>query len=225
MYLVINTIAKQSLVALGEDNKIVDKISWQSDYRQSEELLVKIDELFERNKIVMTGDISKCHELDGIVVVNGPGSYTGIRVGVATGNALGFTLKIPVVGMTCLDILANYAASQVSGGGEIVALVKSIADKYYYGVYKSVGEVKLIGDYGNAEFGEILSIAENPVCLVGEDVGEKIDKDVEILEVDCFSEPLFEVLAKMAGDRLKKATKDSLCTPEYINKPHITLPK
>ncbi len=59
---------------------------------QSEELLPEIDKLLAKNKV-------KLKDLKGIIVVCGPGSYTGLRVGISAANALAYGLGIPIVGI------------------------------------------------------------------------------------------------------------------------------
>lgn len=69
---------------------IIAKKIWRAETYQSEELLPVIDKLLRKHKI-------KTQNL-GLIIVNvGPGSFTGTRVGVATANALGFSLNIPVI--------------------------------------------------------------------------------------------------------------------------------
>lgn len=48
----------------------------------------------------------KPSDLDKIVVANGPGSYTGVRIGVTTAKTLAWSLNIPVVGVSSLEVLA-----------------------------------------------------------------------------------------------------------------------
>ena len=77
--------------------KITGKKVWRAKTHQSEELLPAVDKLLKQNKL-------KTEDL-GLIVVNiGPGSFTGIRVGVATANAFGFALNISVVGIKARDI-------------------------------------------------------------------------------------------------------------------------
>ena len=56
----------------------------------SQRLLLEIDKLLKQQKAKIT-------DLKAIVVFQGPGSYTGLRVGISVANALGYTLKIPVI--------------------------------------------------------------------------------------------------------------------------------
>ena len=54
-------------------------------------------------------------ELDRIVVTTGPGSFTGLRVGVATARGLALALKIPAIGVTTLEALAEEARQTFPG--------------------------------------------------------------------------------------------------------------
>lgn len=75
-----------------KDGQLVDKFVSTSEANHSEELIKNIDALIEDNSI-SKADISK------IVIVSGPGSYTGLRVGVATANAMAYALNIPIFGI------------------------------------------------------------------------------------------------------------------------------
>ena len=236
MYLVIDTISKESLVVLGEKGRLVGKIVWSSDFNQSEELLVKIDKLLEK------GGVER-KDLTGVVVVSGPGSYTGIRVGVSTGNALGFALGVPVVGVSYLDGLARYAigraadrqssdhsfALRPSESCEVAALVSSIADKYYYGIYKKRGRrVKMLGEYGNAELREILRKRKNVSCIAGvlnEEQEKKLSSDIFYVPADYSGAGVVKKLTELAGERVEAVKKNSLCEPLYINQVNITVSK
>jgi len=55
-------------------------------------LLVKIDKILSQNQV-------KLDNLKAVIVNQGPGSFTGLRVGISTANALAYALKIPVIGI------------------------------------------------------------------------------------------------------------------------------
>ncbi len=81
---------KQVKVSLKKDGKIVETLNEQNEYG-SQVLLPLISKLVDRQKV-------KFGDLEGIEVETGPGSFTGLRVGVSVANALGFSLGIPVNG-------------------------------------------------------------------------------------------------------------------------------
>jgi tRNA A37 threonylcarbamoyladenosine modification protein TsaB len=94
MFLFINTLQTRKItLALFSNPK---KIYWYEKEERGMErenvlgLLEKA--LIERNK--------KSQDLKGIVVVNGPGSFVGIRIALSVANALGWALSIPVCGVS-----------------------------------------------------------------------------------------------------------------------------
>ncbi|MFW5469193.1 tRNA (adenosine(37)-N6)-threonylcarbamoyltransferase complex dimerization subunit type 1 TsaB [Knoellia sp. CPCC 206435] len=60
-------------------------------------------------------------DLTAVVVGNGPGPFTGLRVGIVTGLTMGHALGVPVHGICSLDVLAAQAAGTVHGGELLVA--------------------------------------------------------------------------------------------------------
>jgi tRNA threonylcarbamoyladenosine biosynthesis protein TsaB len=62
-------------------------------------------------------------DLRGVGVASGPGSFTGVRVGMATAKGLAYALDIPVVGLSTLEALARAAAPLASGGTAVLAPV------------------------------------------------------------------------------------------------------
>ncbi len=96
MILAIDTSSTIIAIGLYWPGKIKKVKLWKSE-KGSEKLLLKIDQF-------LTGNGVKFKDLKAIVTNRGPGSFTGLRVGIATANALGYALKIPVIGI----ILPNH---------------------------------------------------------------------------------------------------------------------
>jgi tRNA threonylcarbamoyladenosine biosynthesis protein TsaB len=91
MILYINTKdQKQVTVSLKKDGEIVENLSEENEFG-SQVLLPLIEKILKKNNLGFK-------DLKGIDVETGPGSFTGIRVGVSVANALGFSLGIPVNG-------------------------------------------------------------------------------------------------------------------------------
>ncbi|OQB05922.1 MAG: tRNA threonylcarbamoyladenosine biosynthesis protein TsaB [bacterium ADurb.Bin212] len=100
MYLYINTGSDRSKISLLNENlQTISEQSLTEPRQQSEELLAAIDNLLKINHVPK-------NVLKGILVFRGPGSYTGLRVGIATANALSlaFNIKVwPVDNSVALD--------------------------------------------------------------------------------------------------------------------------
>ena len=94
MYLYINTsfYEKIILALLNNKGEVLKLKKIKAVYQQSEKLLKEIDKI-----IVGTGrDLSK---INGIIVVIGPGSFTALRIGITTANAMAWSLNIPILGI------------------------------------------------------------------------------------------------------------------------------
>lgn len=91
MILFINTQdMKKAEVSLKKDGKILDSLTDYNEYG-SQILLPLIEKILKQNSL-------DYRDLKGIEVTTGPGSFTGLRVGVSVANSLGYSLGIPVNG-------------------------------------------------------------------------------------------------------------------------------
>lgn len=73
--------------------RAVDRIEWTAGRQLSSSLLDKIEELLDRNH-------KTWKDLSGIVTYEGPGSFTGLRIGITVANTAAYILNIPIVGAT-----------------------------------------------------------------------------------------------------------------------------
>ncbi|MEA1909524.1 MAG: tRNA (adenosine(37)-N6)-threonylcarbamoyltransferase complex dimerization subunit type 1 TsaB [Patescibacteria group bacterium] len=111
--LVIDTTEENTGIALRGTDFYKENI-WVSKKNQSEELLPNIDKLFEENN-------KKPAELKWVAVNIGPGSFTGLRIGISIANTFGYALKIPVIGeanlagaiKTRLEKLTNLTTNEI----------------------------------------------------------------------------------------------------------------
>ena len=100
MYLLaIETTGAYASVALMKDGRIVGRLQGRDRFSHLQNLIPQIDAVVKDHKLSL-GD------LDAIAVSRGPGSFTGIRIGVSTARALSQALKIPCVPVPTLEALA-----------------------------------------------------------------------------------------------------------------------
>ena len=108
-------------------------------------------------------------ELDGLAVAKGPGSYTGLRIGIAAVQAMGFALGIPCTGVSAL---AGLAWQNAAWNGLICTVMAARKDLYYVGFYRSDGtNVNAAAADGILEQGKIveqLKIWNEPVLFAGD---------------------------------------------------------
>jgi tRNA threonylcarbamoyladenosine biosynthesis protein TsaB len=105
-FLIIDTALEEAIVALGKDGKIIGELTNKEMHSHASFIQVAIDTVLERQQIAI-------RELDAIVVTLGPGSYTGLRVGLATAKGIAYALQKPLIGLSTLGALAA-AAVQLS---------------------------------------------------------------------------------------------------------------
>lgn len=92
----IRTEKVDSELALFEDSKKIDEIIWEAHRTLSETIHTKIKDLLDRNSL-------DWHSIEGIICYKGPGSFTGLRIGLTVANSLAYGLKIAVIGQNGND--------------------------------------------------------------------------------------------------------------------------
>ena len=97
--LYIDTSSSYLYSAIVEDEKLIASVSEEYGQSLSEVALPKIVEMFDKNKL-SPKDVVK------IIVVNGPGSFTGIRIGITIAKVYAWTLKIPITTITSLEAMS-----------------------------------------------------------------------------------------------------------------------
>ena len=101
MVLYIDTCYKILNVALYENDKVLLSYSEKLENNMTDKTLKYINKLFEESK----RDISF---LTKVIVVNGPGSFTGIRIGLTIAKIIAFSLNIPIITVSKLTSMALY---------------------------------------------------------------------------------------------------------------------
>ena len=98
-YLYVDTSSPYLYSAIVEDNKIIDQVKKKFGVSLSEEALPEIANMFTKN-IILPKDIDK------ILVVNGPGSFTGIRIGLTIAKTYAWNLNIPITTISSLQAMS-----------------------------------------------------------------------------------------------------------------------
>ena len=125
----IETATTNCSVSLSKDGEIlVLKEDNSSGYSHAETLHVFIDDVFKEAKI-------KPSAIDVIAVSKGPGSYTGLRIGVSTAKGLCFALNKPLIATDTLEALANQII--ISNDGFIVPMLDARRMEVYSAIYNS----------------------------------------------------------------------------------------
>jgi tRNA threonylcarbamoyladenosine biosynthesis protein TsaB len=97
---------------------------------QHSELLFPTLEKMLRSKRLRRDDLAL------VAVDHGPGSFTGVRVGIAAARGLAQTLALPIVGIGALEALAWQAAARIPGEAVVAAKIPALAGEAYFAVYR-----------------------------------------------------------------------------------------
>ena len=123
--LCIETASTNCSVAIGVNGKLLAlKEDYDSSYSHAERLHIFIKEILAENNLALS-------DLDAIAVSKGPGSYTGLRIGVSAAKGLCFSLDLPLISVATLTSLAN----QVENEGTIIPMMDARRMEVYTAVF------------------------------------------------------------------------------------------
>lgn len=125
--LAIDTSTHVMGVALAEEDKVLGEYVTNVKKNHSLRLMPAIHQLFEELEV-------KPEELDCIAVAKGPGSYTGVRIGVTTAKSMAWSLGIPVCAISTLQLLARNGKHF---SGLISPFIDARRGQVYTGLYKT----------------------------------------------------------------------------------------
>lgn len=203
--LAIDTSSKICSCAILEDEKVIDEINLDDGRTHSENLLPIMSELLERNKINLK-------EIDLISCCVGPGSFTGIRIGVASIKAIAEVHNMKIASVTSLETLARIDESEKIK----VAMIDARNNQVYCGIFDNEYnqlEVLMADDIYNVI--EILKKYENMIFIGDGAVLHKEKILSNILSAE-FSD-LNEQRAALGGKTgYKKYLKNDLKTADTI---------
>jgi tRNA threonylcarbamoyladenosine biosynthesis protein TsaB len=122
----IETATKNCSVTISDKDQLIDVLEYADEgYSHAEKLHVFIDEILKRNNI-------PAQQLNAIAVSKGPGSYTGLRIGVSAAKGLCYALDIPLISISTLLVLAREIKTR---DGYIIPIIDARRMEVYSAVY------------------------------------------------------------------------------------------
>lgn len=125
-FLTIDTTTKVTTVAFAEDGQLVGEGFLHTSKTHSERLIPMLDQL-------LTAAAWTLRDLDMIGVVRGPGSFTGIRIGIATAQGLAQVLNLPLIAVVSLDALAWAGLGRTE---DVVPILDARKNEWYTARYR-----------------------------------------------------------------------------------------
>jgi tRNA threonylcarbamoyladenosine biosynthesis protein TsaB len=148
-------------VAISEDEKIIGEINLNSGYTHAQILLPAINNLLKLLKLTP-------NKINYVACAFGPGSYTGLKIGVSTAKAFAHALNIKIIGVSTLDAMAYTMRELYDFNNSdiiLVPLINSRRDEVYSAIYKldknNACGFKRLSSYLNDKLDKIIDQANN----------------------------------------------------------------
>lgn len=159
--LAVDTSSKFLCLVLMENDRVLRKYNQNKSRAHGQFLMPAIQKLLKKQGIGLK-------DLDCLAVNIGPGSFTGLRIGIAAVKGLSLALDIPIISLCSLDLIAfNCRIAQ-----KIICSIIDAKRKQVYGaVFKQVGNnLKRQGKYFLGPIDELLNNLNSPVLFCGDGV-------------------------------------------------------
>lgn len=211
----ITTATNHLSVALNDGDKIWEKN--EEDHRNhSEHLDPLINELLKENDLTLK-------DIDRFAVAEGPGSYTGLRIGITTAKMFASILNKDLVGVSTLAALANGASD-----GLIVSELDARNKNFFAGVYrKTDGKLENLVPDGHYHLDDLMNKVKDlglseQVIFVGSPIEKYQDEIRDLLGSDNFTQDAGDnqihacEIGKLALN--KEAVDPDKMVPKYLRR-------
>ncbi|MGD9638840.1 MAG: tRNA (adenosine(37)-N6)-threonylcarbamoyltransferase complex dimerization subunit type 1 TsaB [Alphaproteobacteria bacterium] len=214
-------------VSIWQDGKDVFSETKEMFTGQAEALLPMVADVLDKAKI-------KPQEINAVAVTSGPGSFTGIRIGLSAANALGFALNVPVIGVSTMEALV-YSLPEMLDNQPLGVVIDTKRNDFYFQLFDNKRQAVSEIFYYKAEeicgFLEKMNLTE--VNLVGDGVGRFLaeansNKRITFNEFYKTNYPLSIKIASIASNELTKITpkrQTAIVKPLYLRPPDVSMPK
>ncbi len=213
--LALETSTAYESIALSSNGQIIADVTTKAKRTHSERLLPTVENLLAQTDM-------KLENISAIALSIGPGSFTGLRIGLSTAKGLCFGLKIPLYVTSTLRSLANNT-SAVSEN--ICALMDAGRKEYYFAVYSS--DLAEIHAPAFAKLEQIMKIVDTETLIIGP-VKSKIKQalfDTDAIlnfarDIDCFPKAtsLIDIIENNKGCDIYEVDNISKVEPLYVRK-------
>ena len=115
----IDTTSEIALIGLSIQDQIIAQVTNQASQQHASFVQTSIESICKEHSFDL-------NQLDGIVVTLGPGSYTGMRVGLASAKGIAYALDKPLIGLSSLALIAKAANKKIKQSGSNYCLFSMI---------------------------------------------------------------------------------------------------
>ena len=166
MLLAIDTATRIASIALYQEGTVRSERSWHSQDSHTVELMPSIVGMLEQQGVAP-------QDLSAVAVASGPGSFTGLRIGMSVAKGLAFALDIPLVGIPTLDVLAYPHANQRLPTCAIIQAGRGrICIAFYRNWYR---RWRRLSDYSLTTLADLCATIERRTLFCGEISPQAVD--------------------------------------------------
>ena len=162
LILAFETSAKACSAALLKDDSLLGEAYQNTGLTHSQTLLVMAEDLMKQCGVTE-------NDIDAVAVAAGPGSFTGVRIGVAAAKGFAWGREIPCCGVSTLEAMA---ANLGVYSGYILPVMDARRQQVYCGLFRaeqgSITRIKEDRAIALAELAEEIKILQEPIFLVGD---------------------------------------------------------
>lgn len=222
MLVAIDSSTDTASLALARDGKVLAQVSWRCGRNHSVELLPRLTRLLDEAKVSIKD--TSC-----VIVAKGPGSFNGLRVGLSTAKGLAFSLSVPIIGISSLEMEAyRHAESGLpvcpifnAGRGEIATALYRKKDNQWR---RLTPEHIATVDALSAETTEKTIFCGEYVATIANQLKAKL-KEKAVIAPDQMRSAVS--LIDLAQPRIGAGDYDDPATlqPIYLRRPAITKPR
>ena len=189
--LAIDTATMVSSVAVATEERVLAELTAETRFTHSETLVANIEE------VLRLADVKR-EDLSAVAASLGPGSFTGLRIGLAAAKAIAYALSIPLVGVPTLEVLA---AAFPSPGAVIAPMIDAQKGNGYFALYQwtetGLECEKEVSVASPQEIAAVIAEAKGPVTLAGDFARKLMQKGVELPE-NAMLAPITHIMPRAA---------------------------
>ncbi len=237
--LAFDTSSKFLSVAVLDEEELLSNFHKDIGMNHSSQLIPTIDKALKRAHLELKN-------IDAIALSIGPGSFTGLRIGVSTAKALTLVTGIPVTGVATLDVIAyNYVNTDLSSEAKhdkylakednhrlktddhryLAPLLDAKKNKVYSAIYESdLGDIRRISDYLLLDVDSLLEKLKGPTLFFGDGLslyGEYMAKNCPLVKFSKNTNwyPRAEIVGKLGLERIRKGYREDIdkLVPMYLH--------
>jgi tRNA threonylcarbamoyl adenosine modification protein YeaZ len=222
MQLAIDTSTDNASIALVHGDEVPAELTWRCEQNHTVELLPHLARLLDEAKVSL-------QSISCVIVAKGPGSFNGLRAGISTAKGLAFSLGIPIIGISSLEVVAYQHAETGlpicpifnAGRGEIAtAMYQKKDNRWCQLAAEHITTVEALC----SEITTKTLFCGEFVPLIARQLRKQLKQKAVIPPTQ---PPRASLLAKLGKQRLEAGGYDNPATlqPLYLRRPAITQAK